>query len=98
MTKSTLNTLFLLIALLAGCRSSTQNQESVGQETSVVVQAEEFTGSSTNDIKRKGETVELDPDQWLSYDLNVPTLGRYRVEVQGSGSDSAAVWVEDYID
>ncbi len=64
----------------------------------MVVQAEEFTGSSTNDIKRKGETVELDPDQWLSYDLNVPTLGRYRVEVQGSGSDSAAVWVEDYID
>lgn len=98
MNKVSILSLGVIGALLIGCRSSDQSKDAVVDETSVVLQAEDFNGSSVEGLAKEGETAEIGADQWLSYDLNVPKLGRYKVEVIGTGSDSAAIWIEDYID
>lgn len=99
MNKISIVGLSILGGLLIGCRSSSdQSKDAAKDAVSVIVQAEDFNGSSVVGQTKEGETAEIGADQWLSYDLNVPVLGRYKVEVVGSGGDSAMVWIEDYVD
>lgn len=66
----------------------------------VVVEAETATGSSSD-----YETIDADPVSvamtaagWLSYEVDFPAAGRYRVQVYAQADDPATVWGEDYHD
>ena len=67
--------------------------------TKVVLEAENAI-ATTGEITKEASSVATPASgATLSFDVEVPTAGRYRFEVLGKGlSDSTAVWMEDYID
>lgn len=66
----------------------------------VVVEAESATGSSTpfETIGEDPMYVDMTSAGWLSYEVDVPTAGRYRVQVYAQSDTLSRVWVEDYYD
>ncbi|MEM1271468.1 MAG: hypothetical protein AAGI08_15595, partial [Bacteroidota bacterium] len=106
MLKQTLVVLTTLAGLAACGPEASDSSSSSASETpaQAVIQAEKLTNSSgpfeTVRIERAGEDIEyvaVDTAGWLSYSVDIPEAGRYRVEVVARGNDSAGVWLEDYV-
>lgn len=97
--KSILYTSSLFLILMSCDRSNNKEENSETQNNFVVVQAEGFNLSSDS-LKTKGEsTVIIESDGWLAFDVNFENAGKYKTIVfASSDSDSAQLWVEDYID
>jgi len=95
--KLVFSSFFLFVA--ASCNSTDKNniKESTPSEDVVLIQAESFI-SSSNAISEKSEHILLEKEQWLSYEITIPTAGRYKVEVNALSENNGNVWIEDYID
>lgn len=95
--------LWALVLLCTGAACSTQNEipeeQAEAPAAEVVVEAEDATGSSASFETRQEDPVfvAMDSAGWLSYDVTIPTAGRYRVQVIARTGDTASVWLEDYI-
>ena len=77
-----------------------EDSETVVSVTQVTVEAEDFIESSRAlDNPDGANSVALEAEDWLSFDVTFATAGRYNVEVVNSKTDTASVlWLEDYID
>ena len=76
-----------------------ESPEPVSEAVEVVVEAESATGSSES-FETSGERptyVDMTSTGWLSFDVDFPAAGRYRVQVNASAETPSAVWVEDYV-
>jgi beta-glucanase (GH16 family) len=54
--------------------------------------------NSSFEVEEDGSTILIKEDQWLSYEMDVKQVGRYKVEVNAKADSSAYLWIEDYID
>lgn len=91
----------LLPAFLFQCNSeskkteSTENINSTPASIELVVEAESFINAK--DSVSKQDVITLDSNNWVSYQIEIPETGRYRVSILGSAKKEALVWIEDYI-
>ena len=107
MSKSNILFLFCLkIVVLIGLFSCTTKNDTiedvkpVEKVIEVVVQAEDFVNSN-GEITKDKETsiVTASKESWVSFDIDIPTPGRYKVELNSMGASSGSTaWLEDYID
>ena len=76
----------------------TATLEVVEKETTVLVQAEDFINAE-GEIKKEaeGHISSASKESWVTFDVDVPKPGRYRVELNAMGADGSA-WLEDYIE
>lgn len=72
--------------------------------TEIFIEAEDFTGSGKEvesvPCEEGGKQVVLSSEiAWLSYDVDIPVAGRYKVEVRvtSEGQENTSIWIEDYI-
>lgn len=95
-----------LVVLFAACQnqtSETTDTPESANETEVTLELSSFVDSSgTFDIiTDNGNTLigSTHDNQWLSYNIEVPTAGRYQViaSVASSEEEPGALWIEDYI-
>jgi beta-glucanase (GH16 family) len=77
--------------------SENKNVTEVLSAPEVIVQANQFVNSSSS-IDMRGEQIPLSHGDWLSYEINIPADGRYRIEIKAIGDSATAMWIEDYID
>ena len=70
------------------------------KEMIVLVQAEDFVNSNGEITKEKEEYIfALSDEAWVTFDVDIPAAGRYRVELNTMGESSgASAWLEDYIE
>jgi beta-glucanase (GH16 family) len=54
--------------------------------------------NSSFEVEEDGSTILIKEDQWLSYEIDVKQIGRYKVEVNAKADSNAYLWIEDYID
>ncbi len=64
-------------------------------DADAVFEAENFKESSGNVVK-DNSSIKSSGDSWVTFELNIPDVGRYRTEVLTRGNGS--VWLEDYHD
>jgi len=81
--------IFILFVFL-GCKTTRENQNVV------LLEAESFDISSDSNAL-KNEKVLLSEGHYLQYTIDIPTDGRYEIEVMAS-SGKGSVWIEDYVD
>lgn len=93
-----------LLGILLSCSdaNSPQSEEKTDSSSnSVAFDAASIVAKSSNaTVEPDSSFVNLDgADEWLDFDIEIPTAGRYRLEVdvRANGSD-AVVWMEDYRD
>ena len=96
-------TIVALGAVLAcSPQTDTENEQPVAGSdgTVVVIEAEAATGSSMPYERISGDSgyVDMSSAGWLSYDVDIPVAGRYRVQVYARAQEPASVWLEDYYD
>jgi beta-glucanase (GH16 family) len=89
---------FLFISLSAcgqneGNKVANQNAE----PNQIILNSQDVLGASF-DYSTTDSGVSLKKDQWLSYEIDVPVAGRYRVEIKAKPEDDCLIWIEDYID
>lgn len=88
--------LFAMLIVMASCNTTPpESSEPETMEDGFILEAEsaeELKDSSTSDI------ISLSNGESLTYKIEVPSTGRYRVEAHFKGPDSSFIWVEDYID
>ncbi len=60
-----------------------------------LIQVENYLSSSEH-VQKTETYVSIAPDNFITIDVDVPTTGRYEVEVMGS-SKNGRIWIEDYI-
>lgn len=82
------------VFILVGCSAGPQ-EESETAPVKGVVQAESFS-SASGEIGRQ-DVVGLNEGDWLSYNVEIPTTGRYKITVQTSNEANGTIWFEDYI-
>jgi len=87
--------LYVVSVLLVGVFGPIQVLSEPLTNRQIVLEAESFLESSHPVKIRKG-CVSIEKDEWLRYQINIPSAGRYKVEVFG-GKSEAGVWIEDYI-
>ena len=100
-----MRTLFLSILSLVFCFSSScttavqemSSKSTTSNENEILIQAEAFASSSSIGIA-KAELVDLEKGQWLSYLIDIPQAGRYKIEVNAFAENKTTVWLEDYYD
>jgi hypothetical protein len=63
--------------------------------TEAPIEVENFLESKSEVINKNG-VLELKAGDWLAYEIEVPTTGRYQVEVNMSAAGDGKVWLEDY--
>ncbi|MEL6637758.1 MAG: family 16 glycosylhydrolase [Bacteroidota bacterium] len=103
--------LLLGTALLPSCAPPAPTETAVPSEAPaaeakpvLIFQAEDFTGQSGEVVtESSGEEVTyvqtVAAESWLSFEVDVPVAGRYRVELRGnSKSVGSTAWIEDYTD
>ena len=94
--------------LLMQCNSNSSKDSSIvataTDSCTVSVQAADFTASKS-DVPivmdaNKNKIVKATKGGWLEYKINVPTAGRYRIQLFAQTSDTLKVncWMEDYAD
>ncbi len=82
-----------VMAICFGCGSPSQEQ--ADSSADIVFEVEDYKESSGN--VEKGQTsISSTGDAWVSFEVKVPIVGRYKTEVFAKGTGSA--WVEDYHD
>ncbi len=91
------------IALMTQCNSTKNNNDSSINNESFIVQAEDFIATEHEVVKQTigndGSFVKTKDGGWLTYKINVPAAGRYKVELFAQTPDTALVncWIEDYV-
>ncbi len=80
---------------LIGCSQPSTSEVDQSAAGQITVEAENFDNSSGG-IEGGTESVELKAGEWLSLEVEIPRAGRYSISVYGK-SDSAVIWLEDYI-
>lgn len=95
----------MILLLASACEPATDepdddNPEVASTSVEVVVEAETAAGSSAEFATIQGDPafVDMTAAGWLSYEVNFPTAGRYRVEVYARADTLSTVWIEDYHD
>jgi len=53
--------------------------------------------NSSFEVEKDGSTILIKEDQWLSYEIDIKQVGRYKVEVNAKTDSNAYLWIEDYI-
>lgn len=89
--------LFVALAFAVACQnqSTTSQANTAAKDSSLTINAAQFKQSSNPNAKPQ-DSVMLQAGEWLSFDMDIPTPGRYRISIKGA-TDSGQVWVEDYI-
>jgi len=99
----------LFVFLIVAC-NSTENQkiELVNIDTAnpkeVKIEVENFINSSGLVIIKKNNDeltfIEYESEGWIALDVNIPTAGRYKLEIhaQNTGDEAVNCWIEDYYD
>lgn len=87
----------LLLWTATACNSNKENETKVDEKTpGLLVQVEDFTQASDSNFT-KSDLIQLKEEAWLSYVINIPQSGRYKIEVKGLSEDNSIIWLEDYI-
>ena len=99
----TLFVVYLPLISLFACQQAEPTQKSPAPEQSlsaITIEAESFIESNGDAIKGDNAVKLKGEDAWLTFDVNVPTAGRYRCEIAASavGETQPVFWMEDYID
>ncbi|MBO3697502.1 family 16 glycosylhydrolase [Roseivirga sp. E12] len=81
-----------ILALCSGCIATSYEDSSDGK---LVFETENFMASSGN-IQKTNAGVTASGDGWVTFELEVDSVGRYKTEFFAKGNGS--VWVEDYHD
>jgi beta-glucanase (GH16 family) len=90
-TGGVITTLFglCIVFLQIGCMTGDSNQHDI------TLNAIDHVSSSTDVLKGDGFVI-IEPHNYITFNLDVPVSGRYKIEINGS-SDSGIIWIEDYI-
>lgn len=71
-------------------------KEAIG---TIIIDANDFLSAEGVDKSEANHVSITNEKVWMEYVVNIPEAGRYQFEISASAaSDSASVWVEDYID
>jgi len=101
--------LCFIVFLILACNSS-ENQKialvniDLTNPKEVKIEVENFTNSSGSVIIEKINDdltfIESENEGWLALDVNIPTAGRYKLEIhaQNKGDGTVNCWIEDYYD
>lgn len=81
-----------ILALCSGCIATSYEDSN---DNGLVFEAERFAASS-GDVQKTDSGVSASGDGWVTFELEVDSVGRYKTEVFAKGNGS--VWVEDYHD
>ena len=93
-----------LFVFLCSCNTSKAPEKDAQpkqESNGLIVNASSYVAKSTNAaIAADSSFVTLNgADEWLDFDIEVPEVGRYRLDVDVHAKDSGAViWLEDYRD
>lgn len=87
--------LALLCFVIVSCSSEELAREEVYKEVSVLIEAETFNGASSKKIDPSA-VVKLTSNEWLTYEVNVPVTGRYKIQARCASAVNGSIWVEDY--
>ena len=102
----------LFVAVFSTCEAtdSMEGEPTSSEETPVVesndilINVEDYADASGEfKTHENSDTPDLigssEADQWLAFEVDIPTAGRYKTEIIGTSSaeEGGAVWVEDYI-
>lgn len=102
--------LFAMAAVLNSCVPNTEVSEgetptlSASEKVNVVVQAEHFTSTqgqveTVSLAEGRGYTIAKGEENWLAFDVEIPTAGRYKLVLHASANErNATAWIEDYFD
>ncbi len=104
--KSIFSLIIFAILSFSACTESTTETTAVQEPEAKKEVATEFTVEAENFVQFQGDLTKTDDhiisngdESWISFDINVPAAGRYKVELNAaSGSAEASAWIEDYID
>jgi len=90
---------FILFVLLLSCKQNEPVEQEVQKVASnqMILNANDIVSASF-DYTVHDSSVALNEEQWLSFEIDVPVAGRYKVEVRAKANDSCLIWIEDYID
>lgn len=84
----------LILSVLCIACGQTSGDESI-IDADAVFEVENFKESSGS-IEKNASGIKSSGDSWVTFELNIPAVGRYNTEVLVKGNGSA--WVEDYHD
>ena len=94
--------IFVLICLFSCTKKNdeTSDIKISEKEIQVVVQAEDFVNSNGEITKEDGKHIATTTkESWVTFNVNIPTPGRYKFELNTMGESSdATAWLEDYIE
>ncbi len=94
---------FIILGLsILACEANNNTDESQNTPPPAVdqftIKAGDFLETSDSVTTTDG-SVKVNGKGWLSYEIKVPTAGRYQVDITGQASaDGTKLWIEDYID
>jgi len=105
MNKHTISITLFLTTILCSCATPPEQKSDAPSDLTEVIQSDDFisveaksfVAASSNDIP-KAKVMRLSIEEWLSYEVNIPEAGRYRIEVIGSAPEGGSVWIEDHIE
>lgn len=83
----------ILLAICLACGSSTSEQ--TASSADLIFDAEEYKASSGS-VEKNATSISSSGESWVTFEVNVSEVGRYKTEVMSKGTGS--VWVEDYHD
>lgn len=84
---------FTVLAICVACGSSSNDQAE--NSADLIFEAEDYKASS-GAIEKNTTGISSSGESWVTFEVNVSEVGRYKTEVITKGTGS--VWVEDYHD
>ena len=101
----------LIVLLIFSCTPNnelgdTKKDNSIASQNetiSIILEAENFVDSSgtvtIESMDADGKYISTQSDEaWVSFEVNIPEAGRYKLELNGASKGNASAWMEDYID
>ena len=90
MKKVQLAVLPLAFLTLIGCSETKKEDQVEGR-----VEAESFISASNE--QEKMDVIGLNEGDWLGYEVDVKTTGRYKISIKTTEEANGQIWLEDYI-
>jgi beta-glucanase (GH16 family) len=97
LTHNSFTPILLATIFLTGCTNTESQSQAIEDSTTLIEISARETLSGENFEWTTDSVITLFPGGFASYELKIPTTGRYRIFVSGE-SQKGQVWVEDYID